>query len=72
MTISADRRSSAELIETVETYRHLVRQHGWDENPYLLSQSLRRLHRDEHVDADSGIVTLDHAHEGLVVDAKAA
>jgi len=65
MTMITDRRASTQLVETVELYRHLVRDHGWDENPYLLSQRLRELHRNDHVDADSGVISLGHVHDGL-------
>jgi hypothetical protein len=65
MTMITDRRSSVELVEAVELYQHLVRDHGWDENPYLLSQRLRELHRSEHVDDDSGVISLNHVHDGL-------
>ncbi len=72
MTFAADRRSTTELIETAELYRHLVQDHGWDENPYLLSQRLRELHRNEHVDVDSGVLTVRHVHDCPVGERAAA
>lgn len=64
MTRITEDRSTDALAETVELYQHLVRDHGWDENPYLLSQDLRRRHRDAHVDDDCGVGHADHTHEG--------
>jgi hypothetical protein len=65
MTMVNDRRSRGELAETADLYQHLVRDHGWDENPCLLRQRLREVHRGEHLEADSGVGQLDHAHDGL-------
>jgi hypothetical protein len=65
MTMIANGRPAQEPGEAVELYQHLVRDHGWDQNPNLLSQRLREMHRAEHIDADSGVVRIDHIHDRL-------